>query len=111
MPAPETRVLAAVGLEARKEGKRAFIEGRIPYNSRSELLYAEGRECYEIIAPSAFKRCLNARSDVKLCWNHDSNLIMASSKAGTLTLEDRADGLYFSASVPDSQMGYFETVA
>lgn len=102
----ELRTLHGSGLETRRQGTRAYIEGVVRYNQKSEDLGG----FVEIIAPSAFKRTLNAGTDVKMFWNHDDSEILGSSKSGTLKLENRADGLYFSCAVPDHAMNRFETI-
>jgi HK97 family phage prohead protease len=48
----------------------------------------------EQIAPGAFDRSLRSGTDVKCLLNHDSNIVLGSSRAQTLTLESRADGLH-----------------
>jgi uncharacterized protein len=59
----------------------------------------------ERIAPGAFKRSLDARNDVKLLWNHDSSMVLGSTRAGTLRLEEDNIGLRVSADLPDTQAG------
>ena len=59
----------------------------------------------ERIAPGAFKRSLASRNDVKLLWNHDSSMVLGSTRAGTLRLEEDNVGLRVSADLPDTQAG------
>ena len=59
----------------------------------------------ESIAPGAFKRSLDSRNDVKLLWNHDSSMVLGSTRAGTLRLEEDNIGLRVSADLPDTQAG------
>lgn len=111
MSEKKTRVLDAYAkAEARQapDGKMV-IEGLIPYNSRSEEMWG----FVEQIAPGAFKRTLNMGADIFAFWAHDSAQILASRRAGTLQLEDRADGLAFSVEVRDTERGrdYFEAVS
>ena len=109
----EKRVFSTGSLEARRssDGKHAYIEGRIPYNSRSSKLYERGIEFVEVLAPSAFNRTLSNKSDVKMLWNHNDSEILGSTKAGTLTLDSRADGLYFSCQLPEHALSRFETIS
>jgi len=54
----------------------------------------------EQIAPGAFNDVLN--DDVRALMNHDPNLILARTNAGTLTLEVTADGLMYRYTDPDT---------
>lgn len=105
MPNKETRQLAAP-CEIRRKAQSAYIEGCIPYNSRSEDLGG----FVEVIAPGAFKRTLNARGDIKAFWAHDEREILGSTAAGTMTLEDRADGLHFSIKAPTGSANRIESI-
>lgn len=59
----------------------------------------------ERIQPGAFKRSLDSRNDIKLLWNHDSSKVLGSTRAKTLKLEERADGLWVEAILPDTSYG------
>lgn len=104
-PAIELRELPAP-CTVNRQGKSAYLDGVLPYFSLSENLGG----FREQIAPGAFKRTLNARSDVKAFWAHDTTEILGSTAAGTMTLEDRADGLHFSIRMPESSAHRVETV-
>lgn len=51
----------------------------------------------ERIAPGAFKRTLKEGANVRMLWNHDSSLVLASRDRSTITLREDAKGLYFEA--------------
>ena len=70
------------------------------FNSPSEPLPFR-----EKIAPGAFKRSLRARNDIKLLWNHDTGIVLGSTRAGTLRLEEDNYGLRVTADLPDTQAG------
>jgi HK97 family phage prohead protease len=59
----------------------------------------------ERIAPGAFKRSLKSRNDIKLLWNHDSSMVLGSTRAGTLKLMEDERGLYVDAILPDTSYG------
>ena len=59
----------------------------------------------ERIKPGAFKRSLNSRNDVKLLWNHDSSMVLGSTRSGTLRLSEDELGLRVEADLPDTQAG------
>ena len=45
------------------------------------------------------------KDDVRLLFNHDASLVLARNKAKTLKLSEDKKGLYFEASLPDTQLG------
>jgi HK97 family phage prohead protease len=59
----------------------------------------------ERIKPGAFKRSLNSKNDVKLLWNHDSSMVLGSTRSGTLRLSEDELGLRVEADLPDTQAG------
>lgn len=63
----------------------------------------------EQILPGAFANALK-KSDVKALWNHDSNIVLGRSKAGTLKLEEDDKGLNIEIDPPSWAGGYIETI-
>lgn len=64
------------------------IIGQIPYDSPSEDLgYTE------ILKRGCFSRAILKADNILSLWNHDPGMPIASTKSGTLTLNDTADGL------------------
>ena len=59
----------------------------------------------ERIAPGAFKRSLQARNEVKLLWNHDTNHPLASRRGGSLTLTEDSRGLFVEATLANTTTG------
>ncbi len=55
---------------------------------------------FERIAPGAFSSALKRGDDVRFLHNHDSNLIMARTSAGSLELAEDDKGLRFRAQLP-----------
>lgn len=55
----------------------------------------------ERIAPGAFTRTLKSRNDIRMYVNHDDRMVLASTRSKTLRLEDRPDGLWVEADLPD----------
>lgn len=96
----ETREFTTT-LELRAEGDgKTFTGYAALFNSPSEPL-----PFTEVIAPGAFKRSLRSRNDVKMLWNHDSGSVLASTRSGTLKLEEDARGLKVTATLPDTTTG------
>jgi HK97 family phage prohead protease len=78
-----------------KEGKKR-VEGLIPYDSESVPLWGT----IEVIAPGAFKNCLEAKTEVRALWNHNDSYVLGSTKSGTLELEDTPEGLLCRCELP-----------
>jgi uncharacterized protein len=55
----------------------------------------------ERIAPGAFGRTLRDGSDVMLIRDHDMHALLARTSNGSLTLDDKADGLHFRAQLAE----------
>ena len=55
----------------------------------------------ERIAPGAFTRSLKSRNDIKMFVNHSDLHVLASTRSKTLRREDRPDGLFVEADLPD----------
>lgn len=70
------------------------------FNSRSEYL-----GFYETIAPGAFTRTLKARNEVKAFLNHNSDIVLGSTRAGTLRLTQDDKGLLAEIDLPNSEWG------
>jgi len=85
------------------------IEGRTlsgvaaVYNQQSREITEYGRTFREQIAPGAFAKSLV--EDIKLFYNHDSRMPLARTRAKTLALMDKADGLHYSATLPETSLG------
>jgi uncharacterized protein len=96
----ETRV-TPIDFEVREESDGMHLTGYAArFNEPSEPL-----PFVERIAPGAFKRSLRSRNDIKLLWNHDSSMVLGSTRAGTLTLTEDEQGLRVDATLPDTTAG------
>jgi len=85
------------------------IEGRTlrgvaaVYNQQSREITEWGRTFREQIAPGAFAESLG--EDIKLLYNHDPRMPLARTRAKTLALMDKTDGLHYVASLPETTLG------
>jgi len=78
-----------------------FVGYAAVFNSDSEPLPFTER-----ILPGAFTRSLRSRKrDIRLYVNHDSNMVLASRRSGTLTLTEDDRGLRVEAELPDTTAG------
>jgi len=71
----------------------------IRYGSESELL----GDFKEVISNRALDDA--NMDDCYLLFNHNTDNVLANSKAGTLSLTSTAEGLYFRAELPDTTLG------
>lgn len=103
----QKRILKNIVCESREtDGNEKIIEGFIPYDSPSERMfigYADAEK--EVITRTAFNKTLSDKRNVFLNYNHNSDLILAATKSGTMTLENKEDGLHFRANLPDTDIG------
>lgn len=70
------------------------------FNSPSEPL-----PFTETIREGAFKRSLKSRNEIKLFMNHNTDVVLGSTRAGTLKLTEDSRGLLAQADLPDTSAG------
>jgi HK97 family phage prohead protease len=98
----ETRFVEVDKFEIREDGDGMRLEGYAAlFNSRSQNLGG----FTETIAPGAFRASLKARNDIKLLWNHNTDAVLASTRANTMTLTEDDRGLRVSAILPNTSYG------
>ena len=56
----------------------------------------------EVIEPGAFDAAIGRPDDVRAQFNHDSNLVLGRTSAGTLRLSSDAQGLVYEIDLPDT---------
>jgi HK97 family phage prohead protease len=94
----EIREIRAADMVVANEGKSVTFTGYAAvFDSPSEPL-----PFIETIAPGAFARSLKSRNDVRMYVNHDDNMVLASTRSGTLRLQEDAKGLRVQATMPDT---------
>jgi HK97 family phage prohead protease len=79
-----------VEFRSSEENGKRIIEAIIPFNSKSVDLGG----FREVITPTAFKRSLSENSNIFAYYNHNDNMILGSTKSGSLELRSEDDGLY-----------------
>ena len=84
--------------ELRSEDGQTFVGYAAMFDAPSQPL-----PFVERIAPGAFRKTLaNRRRDVRLYVNHNSDLVLASKRSGTLTLSEDDRGLRVEAVLPET---------
>lgn len=103
----ETRRLShPIEVRAMKEGDtegRTVFGYAAKFNSMSQNLGSKEYQFYEIILPGAFDDVLD--NDVRALFNHESELILARTKSGTLEIGVDETGLWYQFDAPDTQAG------
>ena len=99
----ETRRITSNEFELRADPKgngMSFTGYAAVFNSPSEPL-----PFIERIAPGAFARSLKSKNNVRMYMNHDSSMLLATTRAKTLRLSEDSKGLFVDASLPDTTIG------
>lgn len=83
-----------------KVGDGRTIEGVIPYNSPSQPL-----PWIEYLSKGCFSKTISESKNIRALYAHNDDQILASTKNGSLKLEDREDGLHFKFELPNTRLG------
>lgn len=97
----EIRYIPAMSLSIREDANPDVmaIKGYVvKFNERSSLLYDEW---YERVAKGAFAKSLQ-QNTIKALWNHNSDIVLGSTKSNTLKLIEDDIGLRFDLELPNS---------
>lgn len=86
----EHRTMHMEEMKIREEKGKRRLEG---YFSVFDQPYEVVPGWIETIAPGAFDRALRSRQDVKVLWNHDTNIVLGSTENHTAELREDAHGL------------------
>lgn len=104
----ERRVIQTKGaFKTREEDGKRFVEG---YFSVFNQPYEVFPGWIEEIAPGAFARTLREGKDVKVLWNHNSDIVLGSTQNRTAILREDDVGLFGSDEIneedQDAKNGY-----
>lgn len=104
MPSTVERRVNDVKFEIREgeldSNKMTFTGYAAVFNSPSEPL-----PFTEYIMPGAFKRSLKSRNEIKLFMNHNTDIVLGSTRAKTLKLSEDSRGLLAEAVLPETTAG------
>jgi len=85
----EHRYYEFQNLETRNDSDELILEGKfVAYGD----IYKVWEGATESVAPGAFRNSIS--QDVRALYNHNDDIVLGRVSAGTLSLEDRADGLW-----------------
>lgn len=108
----EIRFIPAMNISIREDPtnpETMAIKGYVvKFNDRSLLLYDEW---YEKVSRGAFTKSLQENT-IKALWNHNSDIVLGSTKSKTLSLEEDSIGLRFDLDLPNTAQGkdIFESI-
>jgi HK97 family phage prohead protease len=88
-------------LASAEDGKRTFRGYAAVFDLPSEDF---GGFRY-VIKPGAFDKSLADKRDIRMFLNHDDNIVLGSTRAGTLRLATDERGLLATADLPDNEWG------
>ena len=95
----EQRILKMKDAKIREEGGKRYLEG---YFSIFGEPYQVWDGWIETIERGAFARYLSSGQDVKVLWNHDSNIVLGATGNGTATLREDETGLFGSVEINEA---------
>lgn len=92
-------------------GRRVLRGMPIVFNSLSHVLFDPFiGQFREVIHPDAVDRTLRSAASVKALWNHNSDLVLGNTRAGTLALRKMSNGLSMEIHPPSWAGPQVETV-
>lgn len=95
----EQRIMKMKNAKIREEGGKRYLEG---YFSVFGEPYQVWDGWIETIERGAFARYLSSGRDVKVLWNHDSNIVLGSTGNGTASLIEDETGLFGSVEINEN---------
>lgn len=89
------------------ENGSSVIEGYVvKWNQRSYVMTDWwGDKIVERVAKGAFTKSLSEKKDIKAFWNHNSDMVLGSSRASTLELTEDDVGLRYTILPPNTTAG------
>ena len=83
-------------------GERKIVGYGAVFNQLSEPMRIGNRMVRERVMPGAFDRCLSGGPDIRGLINHDPNLILGRTKAGTMTVSVDDHGARYEITPPNT---------
>lgn len=100
-----------VELRVEPDGDTVKIKGHAAVFNKWSLPIGGGffEPFKEKILPGAFKKALE-KSDIRMLWNHNADIVLGRQSAGTLTVQEDDKGLYVEGTPPSWAENYLETI-
>ena len=95
----EQRILSMKDVKTREEGGKRYLEGYFAVFGETYQVFDGWTETIE---RGAFARYLASGEDVKVLWNHDTNIVLGSTGNGTASLREDEKGLYGSVEINEN---------
>lgn len=95
----EQRILKMKDAKTREEGGKKYLEGYFAVFGKP---YKVWDGWVETIERGAFVRYLSDGEDVKVLWNHDSNIVLGATGNRTATLMEDETGLWGSVEINEN---------
>ena len=95
----EHRIMKMQNAKVREEGGKRYLEG---YFAVFGEPYQVWDGWIETIERGAFARYLATGADVKVLWNHDSNIVLGATGNGTASLREDDYGLWGSVEINEA---------
>ena len=95
----EQRILKMKDTKTREEGGKKYLEGYFAVFGKP---YKVWDGWVETIERGAFTRYLSGGEDVKVLWNHDSNIVLGATGNRTATLMEDETGLWGSVEINEN---------
>lgn len=95
----EQRIMKMKDAKIREDGGKRYLEG---YFAVFGEIYQVWDGWMETIERGAFARYLASGEDVKVLWNHDSNIVLGSTGNGTASLREDETGLFGSVEINEN---------
>lgn len=97
----EQRILKMKDAKIREEGGKRYLEGYF-------VVFGETYQVWdgwiETVERGAFARYLATGEDVKVLWNHDSNIVLGSTGNETASLREDETGLFGSVEINENDL-------
>lgn len=93
------RTLQMQNMQTRKADGGRYLEGHFAVFNREYNVFGNW---VETIAPGAFAKTLADGGDIKALWNHNSDIVLGSTAAGTATYREDNVGLWGSILVNEA---------
>lgn len=94
----ERRVIKTEPFQTREENGKRYLDGYYSVFNREYEVYPGW---VETIAPGAFSRTLREGKDVKVLWNHNTDIVLGSTENRTAVLAEDEIGLHGPVEIND----------